>query len=209
MDLSQANGRREGKQVTCRSKAVGITAATACIGLMLAGCGSSDHGSVQSTDATADNSTPNVAATTNVAVAHWDPCTIPDSAIAALGLNTSTKSNKVAGTTFDGWNVCSWSNNPDNYVFTVYSSGHTLDETKQRSDRQDFTSTTLDARPALQYRPTGAEHDDTCYISTTIPHGTADFSVQELYGVAPAGSDPCAEVRRLSSALAQYLPRSE
>jgi|GEM_PF-434576 len=197
--------------MTQRSKALGMVALVAAAGLTLTGCGKSNTGTPATTEQTTTTASSSAAAantTTDSTSAQWDPCTIPDSTISSLGLNTVTKSNQVAGTTFDGWHVCSWNNGADNYAFTIFSSGHTLDELKQRTDREEFTPTTVGSHTAVQYRPVGASHDQVCYISAEIPNGLVDFSVQERYGVAPAGADPCAEVRRLVDALGQYLPGS-
>lgn len=186
-------------------KTLGVITLVAAAGLALTGCTKSTTSPTADAQTTTASAT---ASTTDSATAKWDPCTIPDSAISVLGLDTATKSNQVAGTEFPGWNVCSWRSASKTYDFTVFSSGHSLAEIKQRTDRQDFTPTTVGSHAALQYRPVGASHDDVCYISAEIPGGMADFSVQERYGIAPAGADPCSEVKRLIDALGQYLPGS-
>lgn len=176
--------------------------------LLLAGCnGDSTEG--KPTAATTSASKTTAAATTSAdpEAAIWNPCTLPDTAIAALGLNTATKDSTVAGADFPGWKVCSWLSEPKTYSFTVMSADHTLAEIRQRSDYVDFTSTTIGSHPAIQYRNTGAVRDLVCYISGELPHGMVTFKVQNRYGSAGAGAgEPCAEVRRLSDALVQYLP---
>ncbi|WP_433681610.1 DUF3558 domain-containing protein [Nocardia sp. CA-119907] len=191
-------------------KAKLLPAAAMALGavLLLAGCnGDSTEG--KPTAATTSASKTTAAATTSAdpEAAIWDPCTIPDSAISALGLNTSTKENKVAGVDATGWKVCSWQSEPKAYTLGVLSSDHTLEESKQRTDYTDYTSTTVGSRRALQYRNVGSSHDLGCWLSVEVPHGIVDFSVLNRYGKTGASAgEPCAQVRHLSEALAQYLP---
>ncbi|WP_169813475.1 DUF3558 domain-containing protein [Nocardia vaccinii] len=175
----------------------------AAAGLTLAGCGKSTSGSpTAGAQTTASES---VAATSVSAASQWDPCTIPETTISGLGLDTTTKSNQISGTTIDGWKVCGWKSADKTYGFEIFTSGHSLDELKQRTDYTDFTPMAVDKRQALQYRAAGGNHDLDCSISAQIPGGTVDFEVLDNYGVSGT-SDPCTHVRHLADGLAQYLP---
>lgn len=190
--------------MTQRSKAFGMVALAAA-GLALAGCGNSSPG-IPSTTASTATSRPSMAATTTNSVApQWDPCTIPDSAITNLGLNAATKNTQVAGVTFDGWKVCGWKSADKTYNLTIFTSSHTLEEFKQRTDFSDFTTTTVGNHTAVQYRSVGADHDLGCSITTQVSGGTVDFDVLNRYG-NPGLGDPCVIVRRLADGLGQYLP---
>ncbi|MGW4773852.1 DUF3558 domain-containing protein [Nocardia sp. NPDC004278] len=192
--------------MTGRAKVLPTAALALGVTLLLAGCNGDSTGGTP-TSATTSAPHTSTAATTSAdpEATIWDPCTIPDSAISALGLNTSTKDNKVAGVDFTGWKVCSWLSVPKTYTLGVLSSAHSLEEVRQRTDREGFTPTTVGSHQALQYQVVGDTQNLKCYISAEVPHGMVDFLVQNRYGVAGAG-DPCVEAHRLSDALAKYLP---
>ncbi|WP_433729175.1 DUF3558 domain-containing protein [Nocardia sp. CA-129566] len=176
--------------------------------LLLAGC-NGDSTTGKPTAATSSAPKTAAAATTSVdpEAAVWDPCTIPDSTLAALGLNTASKDNKIAGVDPTGWKVCSWESEPKAYNLGILSSEHTLEEARQRTDYADFTSTTVGTRPALQFREPGATHDLTCWLAVEVPHGMVEFDVANRYGSSGAkAGEPCAQARRLAEALATYLP---
>ncbi|GAD86816.1 DUF3558 domain-containing protein [Nocardia asteroides] len=135
----------------------------------------------------------------------WDPCTLPDSAISAAGLNTSTKEKDVAGVAFEGWKVCGWQDSGKTYTLTAASTTHTLADARARTDYTSFAETTLGTHRALVSRPIGASHDLACYFSIEVGTGLVEFDVQNRASVKTAG-DPCAEVQRLSEAFEPYLP---
>ncbi|MFX0580094.1 DUF3558 domain-containing protein [Nocardia nepalensis] len=178
------------------------------VALTLVGCNSNSGDSAPTPSSTNASAHTTAAATTSKdsEAAIWNPCDIPDSAISALGLNTASKDTTVAGVDPTGWKVCAWQAGAKTYDFTVFSSSHTLEEVQQRSDREGFTPTTVGSHRALQYRVVGDKHQLKCYISAEVPHGMIDFLVVNRYLVQGA-SEPCGEVRRLSDALVEYLPK--
>ncbi len=194
--------------MTQRSKTLGAIALVAAACLALTGCSKSNSGSPTASAQTTPSSNTAAAAstTTDSAEPQWDPCTIPDSAISGLGLDTSSKSNQVAGTTFDGWKVCTWGSTDQTYDFTIYTSSHSLNDWKQRTDYTDFTSITVGGHQALEYHSSGGNRDLECAISAQIIGGTVDFEVLNRYG-APNLGNPCSTVRHITDSLGQYLPQ--
>jgi Protein of unknown function (DUF3558) len=201
------SGDSGGRRMTQRSKTLSVVALAAAAGLALAGCGKSNTASPSSSEHTTASSATSVAATTTTdsTSSQWDPCTVPDSTISDLGLDTSTKSDQLSGTSFDGWKICGWKSADKTYNFTAYTSRHTLDEFKQRTDFGEFAPTTVSNHQALRYRSTGDDHDLGCSIAVQVKGGTVDFDVLNRYGTAGAG-DPCTQVRHLADGLARYLP---
>ncbi len=178
--------------------------AIAVVGVLVAGCGGEEP------TKTAQPGTTAVTAPTSSAdpsAGLWDPCTLPDSALSAAGLNPSTKEKDIAGVAFEDWKVCGWQDANKTYTFTAASTNHTLDEARSRTDYTDYVDTTVGSMKALQSRPTGASNDLACYLSIEVPGGMVDFSVGNRVSAKNAG-DPCSEVRRLSETFASYLPRS-
>lgn len=194
--------------MTGRAKTLSAAALALGAALLLAGCnGDSTDGKPTAAAMSASKTTAAATTSADPEAAIWDPCTIPDSAISALGLNASTKEKTVAGVDFTGWKVCSWQSEPKAYNLGILSSEHTLEETRQRTDYAEFTSLTVGSRPALQFRQPGAMHDLTCWLAVEVPNGMVEFNVINRYGTSGAkAGEPCAETRRLSEALAEYLP---
>ncbi len=194
--------------MTQRSKTLGAIALVAAAGLALVGCSKSNTATptASTQTATSGSGSTAVTATAESPASKWDPCTISDSTTSGLGLDTSTKSDQIAGATFDGWKVCGWKSADKTYNFEIFTSSHTLDEVKQRTnDYTDFTPTTVGNRQALQYRAAGDNHDLDCSISALVPGGTVDLEVLNRYG-APGLENPCTTVRHLADGLAQDLP---
>ncbi|WP_446226076.1 DUF3558 domain-containing protein [Nocardia sp. IBHARD005] len=138
----------------------------------------------------------------------WDPCTLPDSALAAAGLNTSTKEKDVAGVKFEGWKVCAWDDAAKTYALTVFTSTHTIDEVRARTDWTDFTAVQIGGYSGLQYRPAGSAHDAECSISLTVGRQLVDFSVLNRHSARNIAKDACQESRRLTEVLIQNVPTS-
>ncbi|WP_216896285.1 DUF3558 domain-containing protein [Nocardia alni] len=193
--------------MTQRSKALSAIALVAAAGLALTGCSKANSGSPTASAQTAPPSSNAAAATTTTGsvASQWDPCTIPDSTISGLGLDTTTKSNKVAGTTFDGWKICSWYSTDKTYNLGILTSATTLDQIKQRPDYGNFTPTTVGSNRALRFQPVGSNNNLECLIGAQVSGGTITFDVINQYGMPNLG-DPCTTVSRLANGLAQVLP---
>ncbi len=179
-----------------------VLPAVAVVGVLVGGCGGDEPGE------TAQPGTTAVTAPTSSAdpdAGLWDPCTLPDSALSAAGINPATKKQDVAGVDFEGWKVCGWKDAANTYNFSAASTTHSLSEARSRSDYTDFVDTTVGGRKALQSRPAGSAHDLTCYISIEVGGGVVEFDVANRASVKTAG-DPCAEVRRLAEAFVPFVP---
>ncbi|MEU4709584.1 DUF3558 domain-containing protein [Nocardia salmonicida] len=176
------------------------------VGLAVAGCGGGDQGTAgpQTSAVSVAASPTSVDAEAKV----WDPCSLPDSAVAAVGMNLGSKKKDVAGVDFTGWKVCNWTDSAKKYTFSVMSSEHTLAESRQRtSEYTGWVDLQVGSHNALEFRPIGSANDVACYISVEVPAGSVDFKVQNRIS-AEGASEPCGEARRLSTALVQYLPAS-
>ncbi|MEU5406071.1 DUF3558 domain-containing protein [Nocardia asteroides] len=159
---------------------------------------------------TAPTSSETTAATMSVdpAARLWDPCTLPDSALAAAGINTATKEKDVAGVAFEGWKVCGWRDTAKTYSFTVYASEHSIDEVRARTDRTEFSPVRVGSYNGLQYRPAGSSRDSECFISVAVGRQMIDFSVLNRHSARRVAKDACQETHRLAEALVQNVPAS-
>ena len=87
----------------------------------------------------------------------FDVCEdLPPSALEAAGLDPSTKdvvTNAPTGPT--SWIVCAWdpADIPSvNYVVELYSTSHTMKETRDRTDLTDFHETDIGGREGVTFR---------------------------------------------------------
>ncbi|MBW0275566.1 hypothetical protein ATM97_19260 [Nocardia sp. MH4] len=179
-----------------------VPAVAIVVGALVSGCDEAEP--VQ----TAPPATTAAAATTSAdpSAGLWDPCTLPDSALSAAGLNTATKEKDVAGVAFEGWKVCGWQDSAKTYSFTIYASSHTLDEVRSRADRTDFVTVRVGPYEGLQYRPSGSAHDAGCFISLPIGSQMVDFSVLNRHSARAVAKEACQETRRIADALVQNVP---
>ncbi|MFD6400289.1 DUF3558 domain-containing protein [Nocardia sp. NPDC060249] len=204
MNEHQFCGRDEGMAV--RGRVAGVFGVAVGVGLAVVGCGNGEPGTAapQTSGASVAASPTSVDAEAKV----WDPCSLPDSAVAAVGMNVGSKKKDVAGVDFTGWKVCNWTDSAKKYTFSVMSSSHTLAESRQRtSEYTGWTDLQVGSRNALEFRPIGSANDVACYVSVEVPAGSVDFKVQNRVSAEGVG-EPCGEALRLSTALVQYLPAS-
>ena len=209
--VPQRDGWRRVQQMTGRREKLRISAFTLGAVLVLAGCSNVGDGETSPTRTshiaqTSTGSGP-ISASIN-ASAPWDPCTLPDSAISAAGLNPTSKEKDVVGVGFDGWKVCSWRADAKWYDFSILSGQQvTLEDVRKRPDYGGFAPRSVGTHQGIQFRDVGDSDNLECYIAIGLPQGVAMFKVLTRYGVPGAG-DPCGEVGRVTDGLAQNLPRS-
>ncbi|WP_186629442.1 DUF3558 domain-containing protein [Rhodococcus sp. BP22] len=141
----------------------------------------------------------------------FDPCSIPDDAIAATGLNPETESGWLEGMSVKAWTNCGWEGPAKSswYRFDVlFSIQFTLDEVRHNTAFRDFKEIRLSSRPAVEYRFEGRPSEESCGTSFDTAEGVAMISVDVL-GTAPPQGDPCELVRRHTIELQQYFPPSK
>ncbi|MFI8976637.1 DUF3558 domain-containing protein [Nocardia asteroides] len=180
-------------------KVVGVVA----VGLAAVGCADSepDSGATSTSGVSVAASPSSVDAEAKV----WDPCSLPDSAVSGVGLNAGSKESGVAGVDFSGWKVCNWTDQGRKYGLAILSSEHTLAEVRQRPDYSEWNPLMIAGHAALEFRPTGAIHDQTCFVAVEVPAGTVAIKVQNRYSAVGA-QPPCSEAERLTEAFVQHFP---
>lgn len=187
-----------------RSTARGLALATGVV-LMLAGCGNSTDGTPTASSTATGTTAPKTSADSESAI--WDPCSLPDSAISAIGMDPATKEKDVAGVKFTGWKVCTWRATARWYDLVILSGTPTLQDIQRRTDYTGFKPETVAGRQAIEYVD-GTDPDRLgCYIAVQMPYGSAAFKVFTRYEIGKQG-DPCAQARRHAEDLAKYLPAS-
>ncbi|WP_373454828.1 DUF3558 domain-containing protein [Rhodococcus sp. 05-2254-6] len=167
----------------------------------VAGCGGGTEGAP-----IAESSTSSVVATP-VADEPWDPCTIPDSAVEAAGLDVGSKESGARGITeIANWKVCSWNNPEPNswYLLGIFSSlTSSIEDVRQNERFQRFTKD-----PALggeRFLRSGQDGSESCGLAYEVDGGVVYFVLDKRV-VRDALGDPCSEVGRTAMALRSSMP---
>lgn len=169
---------------------------------VLAACSSGNSG----TATPAASATPAPTTTTTAQATAWHPCSIPDSDIAGVGLNPSTKQEDGPGKVkFPGWDICSWlAEKPNWYVLNVYSTrDHSYDEVVHNTTLyKNPEPVTVEGRPGTRLFSATEDHDCTIALDSKPP-------VQFQISAKPSAREPgdaCAEVTRITTALVKNIP---
>jgi len=175
------------------------------VGVMLfvAGCGGATEGAPIAKSATSS------VVATPVADEPWDPCTIPDSAVEAAGLDVESKTSTLVGDApiSTDWMICAW-RNPDPgswYFLGVFSSDHDLAYLKGNDQFGEFS--VVNDAGAVQFRRTANYDEVSCGVAYEVVGGIVYFILDGRASREPQG-DPCVEVERVGSALRPLLPPS-
>ncbi|MGB7234563.1 MAG: DUF3558 family protein [Rhodococcus sp. (in: high G+C Gram-positive bacteria)] len=157
------------------------------VATMLAGCGGGVEGSP-------------------VAAERWDPCSIPDEAIQATGLDPVTKDEGWSeGVVVDDWARCEYMEQDASasYALSVLSSvDHTIAEARANSSNRGGSDLEVGGRDAYMYTTESGPGIRDCKIALDVPPGVVVFTV--LYQ-EDDGADACAigleHVRDLEGSL--------
>lgn len=143
--------------------------------------------------------------------APFDPCGIPESVIAAAGLNPATASSmSERGYVLPDWSVCTWANagQPSWYFVTVsHSQKYTLDDVRADGRYSDMREITIGGENVLQYKFDAADSADICDVAYQTTNGLVKISARKKASADLAG-DLCEEVREQVQALASSLQPS-
>ena len=140
----------------------------------------------------------------------FEPCSIPDEAITATGLDPETGSGWMEGIRVKAWTTCGWDGPTTNswYHFDIlFSIRFTLDEVRQNPAFQDFKDVNLGGRPTLEFALAYMDPSEGCGTSFDTAEGVVMFTLATLGTASPQG-DPCELIRRHTIDLGQYFPPS-
>ncbi|WP_088943551.1 DUF3558 domain-containing protein [Rhodococcus sp. 1168] len=141
----------------------------------------------------------------------FEPCSIPDDAIAATGLNPEAKlTGWGERLSVKAWTACGWEGPGTNswYHFSVlFSIQFTLEDVRRNPQFQDFEDVSLGGRPALEFELAYMDPSEGCGTSFDTVEGVVMFTLATLGTASPQG-DPCELIRRHTVELSQYFPPS-
>ncbi|MGB7238525.1 MAG: DUF3558 family protein [Rhodococcus sp. (in: high G+C Gram-positive bacteria)] len=127
------------------------------------------------------------------AAERWDPCSIPDEAIQATGLDPATKDEGWGeGIVVDDWAICEYMlpGASEAYALTVLSSAdHTIAEARAKPANREGRDLVVGGRDAYMYKTEFGAAIRDCNIALDVPPGVVVFTV--LYQ-DDDGADACA-----------------
>ncbi|MBU3067106.1 DUF3558 domain-containing protein [Nocardia sp. NEAU-G5] len=164
--------------------------AGACVVLAVAGCGKST-----------ESGTPQASAQTLTPDQLWDPCSLPDSAVAATGVKADTKNTNPLGSKSTGWKACSWNN--DTYFLDVDSTTHTIDEARSNDKFKNVHDVDVPGRKAFSYTEGSW---GSCGVDFQTSKGLVELIVRQSVG-SPSAGDVCAIALSTTNSLNNLIPK--
>lgn len=173
-------------------------ALSAAAALLLAGCGTDTSGTPTTTEEASPPPEP------------FNVCRdLPDAALTAAGLDPATKdvvTDPPSGPS--SWRVCAWDPismpPPVTYVAELYSTSHTMEETRQNENLTDFAEVDIAGRPGITFREKNTA-DTRCRAAFAAEQGAFILSTAWMeVGEKPA--DLCGLAVQYLSDLAPALP---
>ncbi|GGF98401.1 hypothetical protein GCM10007304_10530 [Rhodococcoides trifolii] len=171
-------------------KSVRVMAACAAV-VVAAGCGS---------DAVAGSPT-----AAPLGDAQFDPCSIPDEAIAAAGADPGTEQPDIFGVDLSEWNVCKWDSNSW-YYLGVLSTTYSFDQVRDNPQSRAFQEVVVGTRDAVSYLDVNDPDLSDCDVAFSSSRGVLIVRVTTKVNEVSA-SPPCDVATRAANALDSYLPR--
>ncbi len=169
-----------------RKAVVAVVAATA----LVAGCGG-ESGTAQP------------------AAERWDPCSIPQDAIAATGLDPEYREIGWSdGIVVEDWTLCTFRapKKQQSYFLSVMSSDvHTVSEARENEQNLNGRNLLLGDYEAYEYETNVSDAVVDCNVAVAVPAGIVLFTVDFAGGVKPL-SDPCELALEHADELKQFLP---
>ncbi|WP_176444177.1 DUF3558 domain-containing protein [Rhodococcoides kyotonense] len=147
----------------------------------------------------------------STAAKQFDPCSIPDDAIAAAGLDPATRSAGAGnGLTTPGWQICSWDGPSGDawYYYSIsFSMNHDLEEIRLQPGNVDHSEIEFAGRVGLQYRMDLRERLSVCNIAFDTQAGVAAVMASSFRASQTKG-DLCEIVRQHTEQLHGVFPAS-
>ena len=179
-------------------RTAGVVMAAMAVAVIAAGC----------TKASQGTATPSTTDTTAATAALWDPCTqISSDVLQKLGVDQSSKESGIGGVQQSGWKICSWSYPPEhNQSVTIYSTIHTIDEFKKKSENTDFVSVSVDGRAGWKFHRATDKDNEICDLVFPFTLGVGSYQIS--FGNLDPGmtSSPCEGATNAAKVLVAAFP---
>ncbi|MFD6220034.1 DUF3558 domain-containing protein [Nocardia asteroides] len=136
---------------------------------------------------------------------------LSDEVLRGAGLDPATKdvvTDPPSGPST--WRVCNWKPLDDRYgkgrrSVGVFSTSHTLAETRAKSGLVDLRDVRVGSRPGLTFREKNSP--DSCYVSFEAEQGMFEVDVAWLSNEGPRIGDVCEMAAKYAAGLEPHLPK--
>ncbi|WP_430335055.1 DUF3558 domain-containing protein [Rhodococcus sp. ACT016] len=136
----------------------------------------------------------------------FDPCSIPDEALRAIGVDPASEERDIMDVKQPGWSLCSW-NKPDRaFYVTIFATGMPLDAVLTSERFTDATPIDLAGRKAFTVREKSDTRNEHCDV--VLAAGPDTLMLQADYGKGlPPSESPCPLAIKNAQLLEPSLPR--
>ncbi|GAB4588810.1 DUF3558 family protein [Nocardia sp. IFM 10818] len=158
-----------------------------------------DSGTAAPDPTEADPGGPATSAVDSPAGASWDPCSLPESDLAAAGLDSTTET-RVSGSKYP---ACTWQSTDGTFETTIVASGDSMDAVLEPGTYHDLRRTEYYGRQMVVFRSVADSNQLGCHIATPAESGSIVFTVRRA---KPGTANACHDVQRVGAALFNSLP---
>ncbi|MGW5436015.1 DUF3558 domain-containing protein [Nocardia asteroides] len=136
---------------------------------------------------------------------------LSDEVLRGVGLDPATKRTLTDPPTGPStWRSCNWRSLDDRYGsgalrFDVFSTSHTLDETRRKDSLVNVQETTVGNRRALRFQE--KNDSESCYVAFEAEQGMFEVAAASLRGGSPDVNGLCGSAIELSENLEPHLPK--
>ncbi|RVW02559.1 DUF3558 domain-containing protein [Rhodococcus spongiicola] len=161
--------------------------------LVLAGCGSTSEGQAE-TKAQSEEPV-------------FDPCSIPEDVLLAIGVDPATEERDIMGVKQPGWSLCSWNDSDVSFFVTIFATGRPLDTIRTNERAIDVTPIDLPGRDeAFTFREKSDTRNEHCDVLVAAGPDTLMLRTDFAKGLPPSES-PCPQAIENAKLLEPSLPR--
>ncbi|WP_280439630.1 DUF3558 domain-containing protein [Nocardia cyriacigeorgica] len=183
-----------------RTDVLRATMAAAAVALLAAGCGSTTEGEPTATGSNTASTTRNLDE-----IEIFNPCReLGEDALRAANLDPATKrvlTDPPSGPST--WRSCNWKSADGQYRVDVFSTSHTIEETRNRDDLVDLTEVMVGPRDGMTYYDSSDTEREICYVA--FPAAQGMFNVSASW-VGTSNQDVCALAVDSAIDLEPFLP---
>jgi len=133
----------------------------------------------------------------------FDPCTLPDEALVAAGVDPATEDPDFFGVRMQGWNLCKWS--ASTYFLGVAATNIPIESVRKNPRNTAITPVTIGTRDAFSYREATPDNDEYCDVAFQSTDGAVIVRAS-MKRSADAQADPCAIAISSAQALDPFIP---
>ncbi|WP_306360876.1 DUF3558 family protein [Nocardia sp. CC227C] len=131
--------------------------------------------------------------------AFWDPCSIPESELVAVGLDPATEV-RMAESMFA---ACEWQSTDRTFELILTHSGDSMDYVLTPGNYKDLRRSEYYGREFAVFRAASDSDNTGCLIVTPAEAGSFVFTLRNSQ---PDGEDACLTIQRVGTGLFHSLP---